>query len=466
MRPDLMLRPVHKFIRCARYLAAFVFVCCLPAFALAQTADPNAAGAPEAPQQQVEIAPVAPDTAIADRITDILNATGWYRDIAVKADQGVVFLDGVADTEVNQEWARNLAAQTTGVVAVVNRIAVDEGQLWSFAPALAEMENLLQDAVAVLPLVVLAILILPLAWYAARLVSRLAKHALRNRVTSPFLRTVIARAIAFPVFLLGLYIVLQVAGLTQLALSLVGGAGVVGIVIGFAFRDIAENFLSSLILSVRRPFRRGDFISVAGLSGTVSSMSTRSTLLTSIDGNQIHVPNSVIFKNVIENFTSSPNRRGDFVVGIGYDAGIADAQQIILDSLLSHEAVLAEPEPMVLVDELGASTVNIKTYYWFDGHMISPIKLKSALLRAVKSKLTAEGISMPDEAREVIFPQGVQVFGPQSGDAADIALPAPKQTDKRSEPEVSAAEGDLLAENPAPTDNHAQEADEDLLGPR
>ena len=253
--------------------------------------------------------------------------------------------------------------------------------------------------------------------------------------------------------------------MTQLALSIVGGAGVLGIVIGFAFRDIAENFLSSLILSVRRPFRRGDFITVGGLSGTVSSMSTRSTLLTSIDGNQIHVPNSTIFKNVIENFTSSPNRRGDFVVGIGYDAGIGDAQQVILDSLQAHSAVLSKPEPMVLVDELGASTVNIKTFYWFDGHMISPIKLKSALLRAVKAALTAEGISMPDEAREVIFPQGVRVFGAGADEAPAASPPAIDVARIAPEPEANVSEGDLLAENPAPADDTAQEAEQDLLGP-
>ena len=180
----------------------------------------------------------------------------------------------------NAHGPRDLAQKTDGVVAVVNRIQIDQGPVWSLAPALAELEAIAQKSVAVLPLVLLAIFVLPLAWYAASLISKLARWLLSDRIRSPFLRQVVARAIAFPVFLLGLYIVLQVAGLTQLAFSLVGGAGVIGIVIGFAFRDIAENFLSSLILSVRRPFQRGDFITVAGLSGTVKSMTTRSTLLT------------------------------------------------------------------------------------------------------------------------------------------------------------------------------------------
>jgi small-conductance mechanosensitive channel len=295
--------------------------------------------------------------------------------------------------------------------------------------------------------------------------ARLARWLLSSRIQSPFLRQVVARAIAFPVFLLGLYVVLQVAGLTQLALSLVGGAGVIGIVIGFAFRDIAENFLSSLILSVRRPFQRGDFIAVAGLSGTVKSMTTRSTLLTSAEGNEIHIPNSTVFKNVIENFTSSPDRRGEFLVGIGYDAGIADAQDIILKTLRDHDAVLHDPEPMVLVDELGTSTVNIRTYYWFNGHMISPIKLKSALLRAVKSDLTVEGISMPDEAREVIFPEGVRVLG---GPSEDIQTQQTERapTPPTREPSSSPAEGDLLSETPVDNSASGQDDENDLLGER
>ncbi|WP_298845269.1 mechanosensitive ion channel family protein [uncultured Roseobacter sp.] len=432
----------------------------------AQTTTADTADTASAPEQQVEIDPVASDTAIAARITRILEATDWYTGLQVTVDEGVVFLDGTTGTDARRTWAQSLGSKTAGVVAVVNRITVQEAVVWSFDPALAELEALARKTVTVLPLVLLALLVLPLAWFAARLVSKLAKLLLANRVRSPFLRVVIARTIAFPVFLVGLYIVLQVAGLTQLAVSLIGGAGVIGIVIGFAFRDIAENFLSSLILSVRRPFQRGDFIEVAGIMGTVKSMSTRSTLISSVEGNEIHIPNATIFKNVIENYTSSPNRRGDFLVGIGYDATVPEAQEIIMNCLAGHKAVLSDPEPMVLVDELGASTVNIRTYYWFDGHLISAVKLKSALLRAVKTALTNAGISMPDEAREVIFPEGVRVLDAGDPEIAqeDVSLPPATPA---AEPDATEGEGDLLSETPAPeSPPDAEDAADDLLGPR
>ncbi|MDW3223372.1 MAG: mechanosensitive ion channel family protein [Paracoccaceae bacterium] len=432
-----------------------------PSFA--QSTATTADAEPIETEQQVDIEPVAADADIAGRIARILNATGWYQGIDVGVDESVAFLDGVAQTEAHKTWAQNLAAKTTGVAAVVNRIQVNDDVEWSFDPALVELNRLVQDTVAALPLFLLALLVLPLAWYAAKLVARFVRWLLGARVQTPFLRSIISRIVAFPVFLTGLYIVLQVAGLTQLALSLLGGAGVIGIVIGFAFRDIAENFLASLILSVRRPFQRGDFIEVAGLAGTVKSMTTRSTLLSSVEGNQIHIPNATIFKNVIENFTSSPSRRGDFNVGIGYDATVPDVQAIILDCLQKHHAVMSDPEPMVLVDALGASTVNIRTYYWFNGHVISAIKLKSALLRTVKTALMNAGISLPDEAREVIFPQGVHVITGAEQEAPTLT----KDTAARppvEEPDATDAEGDLLTENTPDEEGSDVEQKSDLLG--
>jgi hypothetical protein len=119
---------------------------------------------------------------------------------------------------------------------------------------------------------------------------------------------------------------------------------------------------------------------------------------------------------------------------------------------------------MVLVDALGASTVNIRTYYWFNGHLISPIKLKSALLRAVKSALMVGGISMPDEAREVIFPEGVRVL---PGDTETAERSVQQQvTPPAPEPKSSEAEGDLLSEPPVDNSPPPENEGADLLGSR
>ncbi|MCY4181000.1 MAG: mechanosensitive ion channel family protein, partial [Litoreibacter sp.] len=403
-----------------------------------------------APTGSVAVSPVARDEEIEARILKILRTTGWFEAPRVEANDGIVFLDGRTDSDENKAWARDLAANTQDVVAVVNRITVVQEANWSFAPALREVREVVIRATTSLPLIILAIVILPLAWWLSSKVAHLLRRWLLGGMDSPLLRDIVSRLLALPIFLIGLYIVLQVAGLTRIAFSLLGGAGVLGIVVGFAFRDIAENFLASLLLSIRRPFRAGDFIEVTGQLGSVQSMNTRSTVLLSVEGNHIQIPNATIFKNTIINYSASPIRRETIDVGIGYDASVARVQEIVMDMLEAHEAVTDEPHPMILVDSLGASTVNMKAYFWIDARNFSVLKVKSAILRQVKRVLTEEGISMPDDAREVIFPQGVPIV--QLGGAAEAKAKALAASDiaesvpEVEEPDVSDAETDLANE--------------------
>lgn len=413
------------------------------------------------PSDEVAVEPAARDEEIAARIHDVLTATGWFTAIAVGVRDGVVFLDGRTADDEKRDWAAALAEKTQDVAAVVNRIEADQPVSWSFEPAYREVEEIGRALLRAGPLILLAIVVLPIGWALARFFGRLARRALEPRVSSPLLRDVIAWAISAPAFLVGVYVVLQVAGLTGLALSILGGAGVIGIVVGFAFRDIAENFLASLLLSMRRPYRPGDFIDVAGQNGFVRSMNARTTLLLSSEGNHIQIPNATVFKNIIVNYSTAPARRDTLTVGIGYDASVAEAQQIVIDVLQGHAAVLADPEPLALVDNLGASTVNLHIHYWFNGQAFSHVKVRSALLRLVKKALTEANVSMPDDAREVVFPEGVPLVERQ-GDA-----PAPRPADP---PEVESAaattegEGDLTSEREELEVNAlAQDMEGDLL---
>ena len=415
-------------------LAAFLIVS--PA-AAQQAQDGDAT----APIKDVQVEPVARDDQIAGRIARILEATGWFTGARVTVDDGVVFLDGVTDTEDHRTWARDLAAKTQDVVAVVNRIEVVSEADWSFAPAMDALSEVSDRLIRFLPLAVLALIVLPLTWWLSSLAARGMRRFILGRVESPFLRSVVARMLALPIFFIGLYIVLQTAGLTQLAFSVVGGAGVIGIIVGFAFRDIAENFLASLLLSIRQPFRSGDFIEVDGMQGTVRSMNTRSTVLISLDGNHIQIPNATVFKNTITNFTASPERRDQIAVGIGYDASISQAQTIIQRVLEDHEAVMTDPQPMVLVEALGSSTVNIVAYYWVDVGAYSLPKVRSAILRLIKKALMEAGISMPDEAREIVFPEGVPIITDRPG--RPRVLPPPPPAAEESAAQQTVAEADL-----------------------
>ena len=258
---------------------------------------------------------------------------------------------------------------------------------------------------------------------------------------------------------------MQAAGLTRLALTVLGGTGLAGIIVGFAFRDIAENFLASILLSARNPFRTGDLIEVAGHTGIVQNLNTRSSVLLTLDGNHVQIPNATVYKSTIKNFSSTPRRRAEFMVGIGYDSSTAKAQSLIAKVLAGHPAVLEQPEPLVLVAELGAATVNLQISYWYDSQTFAPDKINSALLRLSKNTLLEGGIELPDPAREVVFPKGVPII--QTERAA--VPPKKKREEPAPEEETSvatASEGHLSneeAEVSETSKGSVPEAEENLL---
>ncbi|QDU26248.1 Small-conductance mechanosensitive channel [Anatilimnocola aggregata] len=343
------------------------------------------------------------------RLKEILQATAWFAIAKVEVKQGVVFLRGTAVDERAQQWAGELASKTEGVVAVVNLMEIEDPAVWNFRPAQDEFRSLGRELARSLPLVVLALIVLAIAWGLSKAAAYLLRQFFRRRLQAHLLREIVARTGGVLIFLVGLYLVLRVAGMTQLAFTVVGGTGLIGLILGIAFREITENFLASLFLSIQHPFREGDLVAIVGIIGYVQRLTSRSTVLITLDGNDVQIPNATVFKSTICNYTSNPRRREDFLVGVGYDDSIPEAQQQALQVLADHPAVLADPEPLVLVDSLGAATVNLRVYFWLDGSQHSWLKVKSSVIRLVKRALQDAGISLPDESREVIFPKGVEV---------------------------------------------------------
>jgi len=358
---------------------------------------------------KVEVSPVAHDEQIVKRLQSILHATNWFTDPKVRVAEGVVFLSGQVESEEIKKWAGNLARNTQDVVAVVNRMEVIEPPVWNFRPASNGLMILWRDFIRSLPHIIFGLLILALSMGASTLTTAIARLFLRRRIRTKLLQNVIARGVGGLIFLCGVYIILRVSGLTQLALTVIGGTGLIGLAIGIAFRDITENFLASIFLSIQRPFETGDLVEVSGETGYIQQLNMRTTILMTLDGTLVQIPNTSVYKSNLRNFTTNSNRREDFVVGIGYDDAINDAQEIALKVLADHPAVLNDPEPSVLADNLGRSTVNLRVYFWLNGREHSWLKVRSSVIRLVKRAFQKHGISMPDEAREVVFPQGVPV---------------------------------------------------------
>ncbi|MDV6032373.1 MAG: mechanosensitive ion channel [Phycisphaera sp. RhM] len=393
--------------------------------------------------ERIDVDPVNSDERIERRIREIMEATGWFDAPAVDVDRGVAFLEGTADSKKHQAWAEATAMNTSDVVAVVNRIEVAEQPLWNLAPAIASLKQLGHETTAILPLIVVALVIGVLSYYLAIVAAGLTRWLTRNRIDSALLRQVAGNVVAVVIFIIGVYVALRVSGLTRLAVTLLGGTGLVGLALGFAFRDIAENYLASILLSLNHPFRVGDLIEVEGAKGFVRKVTTRGTILNTLEGNQIQMPNSAVYKGKITNFTATPLSRRDFKVGIGFDDSIVEAQEIIMGVLNDQTTVVSDPAPLVIVDSLGSATVNLHVLYWFDQTQHSPLKVSSSVIRQVKQKLTEAEITMPDEARELVFPQGVPV---RMLEANPQSSTQPKRRPTQPEPAVSTGEGDLTSE--------------------
>ncbi len=409
--------------------------------------DTTAAGS----TREIAVAPNARDAQIADRLERILGASGWFTPLSVSVREGIVFIDGQTETDDRREWAQQLALRTQDVVAVVNRIEVQPTISWDFTPTWRELGRLVDRVQWFAPLAVASVVILLVFWLLSRGVTALTRHALQRRLSSPLLVNIAARVVALPVILIGVYLVLQIAGLTRLAVTVLGGTGLVGIVVGLAFREIAENSLASILLSVRNPFRTGDWIQVGEHEGIVQNLNMRTTILLTLDGNHVLIPNALVYKSVVTNFSTNPGRRAEFAVGIGYADSIVKAQDVILAALRAHPAVLDAPEPAAIVDELGASTVNIRVQFWFDGKTYSIFKVRSSLMRQVKRALQDAGVSMPDAAREIIFPEGVPLrraaaVAGTAGDRPHSQVAADKTEDQAEAAVVSSGEGDLKSE--------------------
>ncbi|QDU28668.1 Small-conductance mechanosensitive channel [Anatilimnocola aggregata] len=398
---------------------------------------------------KVDINPVARDEEIRTRLQSVLDATGWFIDPQVEVREGVVFLSGYAETDELKKWAGDLARNTQDVVAVANRMDVLEPSVWDFEPAWTGMLALWRDFIRSLPFFLFGLLILALSAGAGVLATRGAQAFFRERIQARLLLNVMARGIGVLVFLLGVYIILRVSGLTQLALTVVGGTGLVGLAVGIAFRDITENFLASIFLSMHRPFETGDLVEISAITGYVQQLNIRTTILMTLDGNLVQIPNATVYKNNIRNFTTNANRREDFVVGIGYDSSISEAQEIARQVLSDHPAVLSDPEPMVLADSMGTATINLRIYFWLNGREHSLLKVRSSLIRLVKMAFQKNGVSMPDEAREIVFPNGVPVTmaGRKSSEAPPFTEPAPLDSVENEVDEVSTkAECDLSSD--------------------
>lgn len=259
----------------------------------------------------------------------------------------------------------------------------------------------------VVALVVLLIFV-RLGWAVQNAIRRWAKR--RDRAN---LGDVLGSFIKWVVFLAGLLVSLVIILPTFRPGDLVAGLGITSVAIGFAFKDILQNWLAGLLLLIRRPFRIGDEIVVNGYEGRVEWIETRATMIRTYDGRRAIIPNADVFTNAVTVNTAFPLRRSEVMVGIGYSDQIPLAREAILTALAGVEGLEKDPAPEALAWELAGSSVNLKVRWWTDSRRLSVVNAQDRVVEAIKRVLDREGIDMP-------FPTQVVLFHDQTEDTDGI----------------------------------------------
>ena len=200
----------------------------------------------------------------------------------------------------------------------------------------------------------------------------------------------------------GVVVALDILGATALLSTILGAAGIIGLAIGFAVRDTVENFIASVMLSIRQPFRPNDTVEIEGDMGKVIRLTSRATILLSFDGNHIRIPNATVFKSRIVNYSRNDERRFVIDLGVAYDTDLSVAQDLALQTVTSLPFVIGEPAPAVWIEELGDSAVIIKVAGWIQQHETSYLKARSEAWRLCMTAFDHAGIVMPETTLRVL----------------------------------------------------------------
>ncbi len=254
--------------------------------------------------------------------------------------------------------------------------------------------------IANLPIFLLALFVFVLSWSLGRWISK-NRNFYRTIAPNYFIANLLGQITHLIFILFGLILALSIMDLTALLGTILGAAGIVGLAVGFAVRDTVENYIASILLSLRNPFEVNDLVSIDGNEGNVVRLTSRATILISLEGNHIRIPNSVVFKAIIVNFTRNSERRFQFDVGIDAEQDIQDAQALALKTLNSIEGVLLDPKPMITIEELGDFSVIVRVYAWMDQTNYSFLKVRSEAIRLIKQAFDQANIVMPEPIYQI-----------------------------------------------------------------
>ncbi len=395
----------------------------------AEAEQPATTGAIEAERDADE------DRRIAERIRGIYAAIDALSRVEVAVEQGVVTLNGTVAQPEQMDQAAAIAGRVAGVVTVDNRIERDVAVSTNIAPAIETITGQARGLLRALPLLGVALLVaIFVIWLTRWLANR--KSLWRRVSPNGFVAELLGSAVQFVGVLFGIYLALKILGATALLGALLGIGGVIGIAIGFAVRDTIDNYISSVMLSLRQPFRANDHVVIGDDEGRVVRLTSRATILMTLDGNHLRIPNATVFKAVILNYTRNPQRRFEFDLGVDADDDPVDAMKVGVEAISALDFVLDDPKPVARIVEVGDSNIVIRFLAWLHQERTDFYKGRSLAIRAGKVALEDAGFAMPEPIYRLrMDPRSAPVT--TVAPTGDEGAPAPAARQQRPADEVA-----------------------------
>ena len=286
-----------------------------------------------------------------------------------------------------------------------------------------KLEGWMEGAITLLPNIVVAFVIAIVFGLIAKMVGNVAGKLMRRTFESRQIAGLLTSIIKALVLVAGIFIALDFVGLKGTVTSLLAGAGIVGLAIGFAFQDMTENFIAGIAMGIRKPFEIGDVIEAEGVFGNVKEINLRNTLVETFYGQLEVIPNKILFRNILTNYSSLGYRRIEVPFGISYADDIEAAAKVITDAMNDKDYVIKKDETAVYAESFGDSSINLLLWFWIrypgdPGFMV----VRHDAINTVKTVLEDNDILIP-------FPIRTLDFNAKGGDKLN---PMFEQRDERS----------------------------------
>lgn len=355
----------------------------------------------ETPAEETVTTEHVPDSLLDARLRAIFGQIEAFSDARASVTEGVVRLSGSVQRPEDRRRAEELTSSLPGVVYVINNIEASADVETRLTPAVDRIQQSWTALKRQLPVLLVALFVLLLFVVASYLLGRWHRPARWTRV-NPLIWGLANRLLRAVLVLIGLLLAFDILGITSMMGAILGTAGIVGLAIGFAFRDIVENYLAGLLLSLRRPFTVNDLVRVGEFEGKVVRLTSREVILLTLEGNNVRLPNSHVFKSPLINYTANPRRLFSVEVGLGVEEDLQRALDVGVGLFREMPGIMNDPGPFGRVLELGESSVKVRFYGWVDQREADYYKVRSEATRLIKAALDEAGIEMPEPIVRVL----------------------------------------------------------------